>query len=129
MSTFKKVISIVLCIAMLAGSFAMLGGLATPEASAAEGTSQIDSYESLAATYDKFVYFGSEVYELDITVNADGTYSDPQNQELTDYYVDAGQILEVRLYIKSDMYMGNGQFFIAYDNAFFDVTHPIAAVP
>ena len=110
MSTFKKVISIVLCIAMLAGSVSILGGLATPEAKAAEGTSKIDSYESLAAAYNNFVYFGTEFYEIDITKNADGTLGEASNHTLTDYYVDAGDYLEARLYLKSDMYHGEGVF-------------------
>ena len=38
MSTFKKVISLVLCIAMLAGSFAFVGDLVAPIASAADET-------------------------------------------------------------------------------------------
>ncbi|MBE6771530.1 MAG: hypothetical protein E7547_05220, partial [Ruminococcaceae bacterium] len=100
MSKFKRALSMFLAIAMVFGSLSCLGAVVAPKASAAEGTSQVDSYESLAATYDKFVYFGSEVYEIDITVNADGSYGEASNHVLTDYYVDAGQILEVRLYIK-----------------------------
>ncbi|MBQ3006374.1 MAG: hypothetical protein IJD78_02310, partial [Clostridia bacterium] len=36
MSTFKKVISLVLCAAILVGSFALVGGLVAPVASAEE---------------------------------------------------------------------------------------------
>ncbi|MBQ2841579.1 MAG: hypothetical protein IJE72_00925, partial [Clostridia bacterium] len=36
MSTLKKVISLVLCVAMLAGSFVLVGDLAAPVASAEE---------------------------------------------------------------------------------------------
>ena len=120
MSTFKKVISVVLCIAMLAGSFTMLGGLATPDAAAADGVSKVKTYEELAAQYDNFIYLASEVYEIETT---DGTLSGTVTDSvLTDYYVDAGQLLEERFYIKGDFYFGNSQFVKAYDNAFFDVT-------
>ena len=129
MSTFKKVISIVLCIAMLAGSVSVLGGLATPEAKAAEGTSKVDSLASLDAAYDNYVYFGTEFYEIDITKNADGTLGAASNHVLTDYYVDAGQYLEARLYLKSDMYLGEGTFFFLYENDFFDVKQLTNAVP
>ncbi|MBQ3045503.1 MAG: hypothetical protein IJD49_06110, partial [Clostridia bacterium] len=121
MSKFKRALSVFLAIIMVFGSLSCLGTVVAPKASAAEGTSKIDSYESLAAAYDKFIYFGTEFYEIDITVNPDGTYGEASNHTLTDYYVDAGQILEARLYLKSDMYCGNGTFIVAYDNDFFDV--------
>ncbi|MEE1136908.1 MAG: hypothetical protein U0M02_00315, partial [Acutalibacteraceae bacterium] len=104
MSTFKKIVSIMLCIAMLAGSFTMLGGLATPDASAADGTSKVKSYESLAAQYDNFIYLASDIYEIE---TEDGTLStDTTDEVLTDYYVEPGQILEERFYIKGDFYFG-----------------------
>ncbi|MBQ2811934.1 MAG: hypothetical protein IJE63_01675, partial [Clostridia bacterium] len=121
MSKFKKVISIVLCIAMLAGTVSIFGALSTPEAKAAEGTSNIDSYASLAEAYDNFIYFGTEFYEIDITENADGTLGEASNHVLTDYYVDPGQILEAKFYLKSDMYCGEGVFIMVYENDFFDV--------
>ena len=129
MSKFKRALSVFLAIIMVFGSLSCLGTVVAPKASAAEGTSKIDSYESLAAAYDKFIYFGTEFYEIDITVNADGTYGEASNHILTDYYVDAGQILEARLYLKSDMYCGNGTFIVAYDNDFFDVRQMTADLP
>ena len=129
MSKFKRALSAFLAIAMVLGSLSCLGAVVAPKASAAEGTSKIDSYESLAAAYDNFVYFGTEFYEIDITVNADGTYGEASNHILTDYYVDAGQILEARLYVKSDMYMGEGIFIMLYENDFFDVKQLTSALP
>ncbi|MBE6821389.1 MAG: hypothetical protein E7516_10120, partial [Ruminococcaceae bacterium] len=102
MSTFKKIVSIMLCIAMLAGSFTMLGGLATPDASAADGVSKIKSYAELDTLYNNFIYLGSEIYEIE---TADGTLNTAvTDRVLTDYYVDAGQLLEERLYVKGDFY-------------------------
>jgi hypothetical protein len=106
----KKVLSVVLCICMLAGSFAMLGVL-VPQASAAEGTSMIKSYDALEEQYDKFIYLGEEAYEED----ADG------NLVLTDYYVQPGDWIYYRLYVKSDLFIGLSQPYTAYDNSFFDV--------
>ncbi|MBR4859051.1 MAG: hypothetical protein IKU08_07685, partial [Clostridia bacterium] len=129
MSTFKKIVSIMLCIAMLAGSFTMLGGLATPDASAADGTSKVKSYAELDALYDNFIYLGSEVYEVE---TADGTLNtavDADSAVLTDYYVEAGQILEERLYIKGDFYFGNSTFVNIYENDFFDVTQVSTTAP
>ena len=129
MSKFKRALSAFLAIALVLGSLSCLGAVVAPKASAAEGTSKIDSYDSLAAAYDNFVYFGTEFYEIDITVNADGTYGEAKNHKLTDYYVDAGQILEARLYVKSDMYMGEGIFIMLYENDFFDVKQLTSALP
>ena len=110
MSMFKKVLSVVLCLSMLAGSFAMLGNL-VPQASAAAGTSMVKSYDALEAKYDKFIYLAEEAYEED----ADG------NLVLTDYYVQPGDWITYRLYVKSDLYIGNSQPYTAYDNSFFNV--------
>ncbi|MBQ7837445.1 MAG: hypothetical protein IJ395_02380, partial [Clostridia bacterium] len=110
MSMLKKVLSVVLCLSMLAGSFAMLGNL-VPQASAAAGTSMVKSYDALEAEYDKFIYLAEEAYEED----ADG------NLVLTDYYVQPGDWITYRLYVKSDLYIGNSQPYTAYDNSFFNV--------
>ena len=60
MSKFKRALSVILAIAMVFGSLSCLGAVVAPKASAAEGTSKIDSYDSLAAAYNNFVYFGTE---------------------------------------------------------------------
>ncbi|MBQ2846912.1 MAG: hypothetical protein IJE74_01465 [Clostridia bacterium] len=110
MSTFKKVISLVLCVAMLAGSFVFVGDLAAPEASAAETTAGIDSYADLVAKYgqgdDGFIYVGTEFYEED--------------GRLTDYYVQPGDKLTVKQYIKSNMYTGEVKIMTLFDKTFFD---------
>ena len=83
MSTFKKVVSLMLCFAMLLGTVAIAGNsIVAPKAYAAEApVSGIDSYADLAAKYDNFVYLGLEFYEK----NSDGEYT------LTDYKVQPGQ--------------------------------------
>ena len=110
MSTLKKVISLVLCAAILVGSFALVGSIA-PVASAAEETSKIKSYADLNAEYgqngDGFVYTGLEFYE--------------SNGKLTDYYVKSGDELTARVFIKSNMYVGESYILTLFDNKFFDV--------
>ncbi|MBQ8015691.1 MAG: hypothetical protein IJ264_05855, partial [Clostridia bacterium] len=66
MSKFKKVISIMLCIALFAGSFAFLGDLVATKVAATDEapTSNVDSFASLAAENDNFIYVGVDVYEL-----------------------------------------------------------------
>ena len=110
MSKFKRALSAFLAIAIVFGMFSCLAPIAAPVASAA-GTSKIDSYADLNAQYgqngDGFVYVGTEYYE------ADG--------QLTDYYVQPGDELTVRLYLKSNMYVGESYMISLYDNTFFDV--------
>ncbi len=127
MSKFKRALSVFLAIAMVFGSLSCLGAVVAPKASAAEGTSGVKSYAELAAQYDNFIYFGSEVYEIE---TADGTLSTAvTSRELTDYYVDAGQLLEERFFIKGDFYFGDCQFIKAYDNSFFDITQVTTKAP
>ena len=148
MSTLKKVISLVLCAAILVGSFALVGGLVAPVASAAEETlgmkttvkkstdangaektltdvTGIMSYNDLVAAYgtetgadgltDGFVYIGAEFYE------ADGT--------LTDYYIMPGDVLTSRVYVKSNMYLGEATIMSFFDNSVWDVKKAIAGTP
>ena len=120
MSKFKRALSVFLAIVMVFGSLSCLGAVVAPKASAAEGTSGVKSYADLAAQYDNFIYLASEIYEIE---TADGTLSSAVTKAtLTDYYVQPGQLLEERFFIKGDFYFGNSQFVKAYDNAFFDVT-------
>ncbi len=110
MSTLKKVISLVLCAAIFVGSFALVGNIA-PVASATEETSKVKSYADLVAQYgqngDGFVYTGIEFYE--------------SNGKLTDYYVKSGDELTARVFIKSNMYVGESYIITLFDNKFFDV--------
>ena len=114
MSTFKKVVSLMLCFAMLLSTVAIAGNIVAPKASAAEApVSGIDSYADLADKYDNFVYLGLEFYEQ----TEGGEYT------LTDYKVQAGQDLRMYFYIKTDMYLGGGNPYIIFDRNFFDVTN------
>ena len=108
MSTFKKVISIVLCFSLLAGSFAFLGDLIVPKASAAGETHITKTYDELDAAYNNFIYLGIDVYEVG-------------NGMLTDGYVNAGDWLEYRMTILSDMYIGQSYPLVVYDKDFFDI--------
>ncbi len=125
MSTLKKVISLVLCAAILVGSFALVGSVASAEelsGAPLEGTN-IDSYESLVAQYgtkvgadglvDGFVYIGTEILE--------------SNGKVTDYFVKPGDVLTVRVYLKSNMYVGEPYIISLFDNKFFDVKLPAGA--
>lgn len=86
-------------------------------ASAAEGVSKIDSYASLVSNYgtaigddgltDGFVYVGTEFYEED--------------GSLTDYLVNPGDKLTVKVYLKSNMYTSDCNLITLFDNTFFDV--------
>lgn len=71
----------------------------------------VDSYSSLAASYDDFIYVATEFYEY----GADGSLT------ATDYRVDPGQMLQMRVYIKSDRYLGTGKLGLNFDNTFFDL--------
>lgn len=136
MSTMKKVISLLLCVAMLFGTVAVVGSVASAEelsGAPLEGTN-IDSYESLVAQYgtkvqksqikqngkfvtvdatDGFIYIGAEIVE--------------SNGKVTDGLVQPGDELDVRLYVKSNMYTGDGMLFLVFDNKFFDVKLPAGA--
>ena len=119
MSKFKKVLSLVLCAALLVGSFAFLGDLVVPKAAATDEavTSTVDSFADLAAKYDKFIYVGVDVYELEV----DETGKITKLNGLTDGKVKPGQWLEYRMSIKSDMWVGSNYPIFFYDKRFFDV--------
>ncbi len=108
---FKKSVSMLLCLTLLATAFCIPGLIS----SASEGWSSISSYDELSGIYDDFVYIGTEVYETDYEGN---------NPVLTDYRVKAGDWLEVRTYIKSDHYIGDTSIVSLFSNDFFDVKDP-----
>ena len=122
MSTLKKVISLVLCLSLLAGSFAFAGDLIMPKAAAEEptevvlGSKPLKTYADLADKYDKFIYIGVDVYELTTDDKGETVAT------LTDGKVKAGQWLEYRETILSDLWIGNINTFYLYDNRFFDIT-------
>ncbi|MBQ2973507.1 MAG: hypothetical protein IJE19_04055, partial [Clostridia bacterium] len=66
-SVFKRTLAVLLSLTLVLGTCIVSGVISAPVASAAEGTSKIDSYASLNATYgqngDGFVYVGTEYYE------------------------------------------------------------------
>ncbi len=110
MTKFKRCLSAFLALTMVLGMFSGMGGVFAPEA-AATGTSNVKSYDELAAAYDQFIYVGVDVYEIDGSGVA----------TLTDGKVKAGQWLEYRMYIKSDMWIGANYPIFFYDKRFFDV--------
>lgn len=114
MSNLKKVISLLLCLSMLAGMVAILDGAFVPTASAASAepvTHKIKTMEQLTAEYgDKgFYYLGLEFYE--------------SNGKPTDGYVKPGDTLEVRVYVKSSFYIKTLTNHYVFENNFFDVTN------
>ncbi len=104
-------------IALLMCMLTVLSAMVYNNASAAEGISKIDSYESLVERYgtatddegrtDGFVYIGTEFYEED--------------GNLTDYFVNPGDKLTVKVYLKSNMYTSDCKLISFFDNSFFDV--------
>ncbi|MBO5410639.1 MAG: hypothetical protein J6A60_05210, partial [Clostridia bacterium] len=136
MSKLKRALSLVLCFAMLAGIFGVAANSIAPLVSAADdtaGDSRIDSYEDLNAKYDNFVYVGTEFWEYPREVGVTDEDGNPvldENGEQvtkktefahTDWYVDPGQVLQMRLFIKTDRYVGTGTVSISFDNTFFDL--------
>ncbi|MGN0547212.1 MAG: hypothetical protein ACI4I3_07750, partial [Acutalibacteraceae bacterium] len=109
MSKIKRTLSAFLAFAIVLGMFSCLGGVVAPKASAAEGTSSIKTYAELAAQYDNFIYIGTDAYE---------TYND--ELMLTDGYVQPGDKLTFRLYMKSDRYIGSSTVYQVCDYSFFD---------
>lgn len=106
----KRIIAFIMCVLIVASA------LIFNNASAA-GISKIDSYESLVSNYgtaigddgltDGFVYVGTEFYEED--------------GNLTDYFVNPGDKLTVKVYLKSNMYTADCNLITLFDNTFFDV--------
>lgn len=95
MTTLKKPLSVVLCLAMLLGTFAICV--------TADATTGVKTYNDLvtANTVDgvlnPFVYFGSDVYENYGT----------EEQALTDGVVSPGQVLHVKQYVKTSQTVGS----------------------
>lgn len=107
----KSIIALVMCV------LTAFGTMIYNNVSAAGNTSSIDSYDSLVEIYgtatddegrtDGFVYLGTEFYEED--------------GNLTDYVVNPGDKLTVKLYLKSNMYTSDFKLVTLFDNSFFDV--------
>ena len=121
MSTFKKVLSLVLCLAMVFGTV-VIGFAADDKAETyyAGSESVIDTmadFEELG--YDKtqkkfYMYLGVDYYEK----NAAGAY------ELTDHYVQPGADLRGKVYFKTNMYTGSGMaIYFHFDRNFFDISN------
>lgn len=113
---FKRAISILLVAVMVLCSAPIAGfiGLETDNSQKAaayyhnEGTSNVKTYEEVDAKYDKFVYVGIDVIEV-------------ENNKLTDGYVQPGDWLEYRMTVLSDLYIGTIFPIVIYDKEFFDV--------
>lgn len=120
MSTFKKVISLVLCLSMLTGVFAVLGA---PIASAVNistvktpVTHTVRSVAELNKQYGDrgYYYLGLEFYEY----GADG-----KTTTLSDGYVDPGQTLQVKIYMKTSFFFNQADTYYAFDRNFFDISN------
>ena len=141
----KKSLAMFLCLTMIFG-IAFACGVAFPEVTAADAVGAsvtvkkstdangaevttaadgIISYADLVEDYgtatgadgltDGFVYIASEYYE------ADGN--------LTDYYIKPGDVLTARVYVKSNMYLGEATIMSFFDNSVWDVKKAIAGTP
>ena len=115
MTKFKRCLSAFLALTMVLGMFSGISNVFVPQASAA-GTTNVATYAELAAEYEKFVYVGIDVIEV-------------ANGELTDGYVNAGDWLEYRATILSDMYVGSSNPHIVYERDFFDVRVVTSTTP
>ncbi|MBQ2841715.1 MAG: hypothetical protein IJE72_01610, partial [Clostridia bacterium] len=144
MSKIKRALSAFLAIAIVFGMFSCLAPTAAPIASAEgattgatttvksataanDGIETLDkvtgimSYNDLVKDYgtatgadgltDGFIYVASEYYE----------YDESGKEVLTDYNVQPGEKLNVKVYIKSNMYTGEGYIISFYDNSVWDV--------
>ncbi len=99
MTKSKKLLSILLCVAMLL-STAVVGFTG---ASAAE--SGVKSYEELDEEYDDFLYLATEFYDKDDNLLADDTV------------VDQGDEIVVKFYLKSDIKIYKYAQLIAFDSS------------
>ncbi|MGN0573810.1 MAG: hypothetical protein ACI4IX_07715, partial [Acutalibacteraceae bacterium] len=117
MSKIKRTLSAFLAFAIVFGMFSCLGSVITPKASAAVGTSSIKSYAELKAQYNNFIYLGTEAYET-----VDGELV------LSDGYVQPGDTITMRMFVKSDRYLGPMKTYQVADSHFFDVKS-ITGVP
>lgn len=131
MSTLKKVISLVLCLSMLTGVLAVLGGSLAPTASAAVGDDlsevlptptlkKVKKVADLNKDYSNgYFYLGLEFYEYG---------EDGETTALSDGYVTAGQKLQVRFYMKSSFYFNNATIHYAFDRNFFDISNGLTGI-
>ena len=116
MTKFKRCLSAFLAFTMVLGLFSGMGDVFAPKASAAGESNITKTYDELAAEYDNFIYLGVDVYEV-------------ANGELTDGYVNAGDWLEYRMTILSDMYIGQSYPLLVYDKVFFDIRTVSSTTP
>ena len=112
MKTFKRFLSCFLALTMVLGMFSGMGAMFAVNASAAEAVSQVESYEDLKSQYTDFIYYGIDVME----VAADGA------ETLTDFYVNAGDTLNIYHYVKSTRYVTTIEVYLEFSSDFFDVT-------
>lgn len=120
MSTLKKVISLVLCLSMLTGVLAVLGA---PIASAVNistvktpVTHTVRSVAELNNQYGDrgYYYLGLEFYEYG---------EDGKTTTLSDGYVDPGQTLQVKIYMKTSFYLKSAETHFGFDRNFFDISN------
>ena len=121
MSTFKKVISLVLCLTMLLGTFAVAFAGTETETSHTGDASVIKTVAELKdGTYKSgnYLYLGIDFYEK----NAVGAW------EITDHYVQPGDTIRGYFYLKSNLYIGAGAPYFVFERSFFDVTNAQVAL-
>ena len=117
MTKFKRCLSAFLAFAMVLGMFSGISSVFVPKAAAdSVGTTNVKTFAEIDAAYDKYIYVGLDVIEV-------------ANGELTDGYVNAGDWLEYRCTILSDMYVGNSAPHIVYERDFFDVRVVTSTTP
>ncbi|MBR2732335.1 MAG: hypothetical protein IKD72_10180, partial [Clostridia bacterium] len=116
MSTTKRGVSLLLCLSMLVSMFSILGAI-MPKAYAAEGESQVKSYADCLAEYGAgFIYYAVDMFE-----------QDGDDWVLTDHYINAGDTLKARIYIKSSRYMGASTAGLVWSSNMFEHDVPASA--
>ncbi len=114
MTKFKRFLSCFLALTMVLGMFSGLGAMFAVDASAAvvKGESQVLTYdEALEEFGSDFIYYAVDVME----------YDEDGNPYYTDHYVQPGDTLQIRHYIKMSRFMGTTTIMLLFDSAFFDL--------
>ena len=122
MTKFKRFLSCFLALTMVLGMFSGLGAMFTVDASAAVivGTSNVKTYEEAVTEFGSdFIYYAIDVME----------YDEDGKPYLTDHYVQPGDTLQVRHYIKMSRFMGLSTFYLFYDADFFDIRNGETDLP
>ena len=110
MTMSKRVLSSVLALAMVLSMFTGLSAIFAVPAKAAAGTSQVKSYADCLNDWGAgFIYYAVDMYE-----------QDGNDWILTDHYINAGDTLKARIYIKSSRYMGSSTAGLVWSSNMFE---------